>query len=186
MNASGDGHQPILEPLDDAEDHVRGPADGRLILEYGDYGCPYSRGRFTRSNLSSRSGRGYSLRVPPFPTDRHSPHAFAAAAAAEAASLQSRFWDLHELLFHRQKALEEDDLQRYAAELGLDLARFVRERTCDRVGADRRDVDSGMAWTRCAAHRPCSSTVSFTPAATTLLPSPRHWPAELPPPRQLQ
>src|SRR5260221_8587416 len=32
-------------------------------------------------------------------------HALAAAAAAEAAARQGRFWDMHELLFHRQKAL---------------------------------------------------------------------------------
>jgi hypothetical protein len=32
-----------LTPLDDDVDHVRGPAAGRLILEYGDYECPFSR-----------------------------------------------------------------------------------------------------------------------------------------------
>ena len=81
-----------------------------------------------------------------FPLVEIHPHAFAAAAAAEAAALQDRFWDMHELLFHRQKALEEDDLRRYAAQLGLDVARFDR----DRSGADvqariRRDVESGLA-----------------------------------------
>jgi len=70
----------------------------------------------------------------------------AAAAAAEAAALQGRFWDMHETLFHHQKALDDDDLRRYAADLGLDVALFDR----DRVGAGvlgrvRRDVESGMA-----------------------------------------
>jgi protein-disulfide isomerase len=70
----------------------------------------------------------------------------AAAAAAEAAALQGRFWDMHALLFHRQHALEDDNLQRYATQLGLDLARFEQ----DRSGADvarrvRRDVESGTA-----------------------------------------
>ena len=41
------------------------------------------------------------------------PHALAASAAAEAAALQDRFWEIHELLFHRQKALDDDDLLRY-------------------------------------------------------------------------
>ena len=36
---------------------------------------------------------------------------------------------MHELLFHRQKALEDDDLQGYAAQLELDMARFDRDRT---------------------------------------------------------
>jgi protein-disulfide isomerase len=53
---------------------------------------------------------------------------------------------MHDLLFHRQKALEDDDLKRYAAQLELDVARFDP----DRSGADiqariRRDVKSGLA-----------------------------------------
>jgi len=53
---------------------------------------------------------------------------------------------MHELLFHRQKALEEDDLLRYAAELGLDVARFDSDRTSAEVlERVRRDVESGIA-----------------------------------------
>src|SRR6185437_2656980 len=80
-----------------------------------------------------------------FPLTGIHPHALAAAAAAEAAALQGRFWDMHELLFHRQKALEGADLLRYAARLGLDVAAFDRDRT-SRAVADRirREVDSGL------------------------------------------
>ena len=81
-----------------------------------------------------------------FPLTGIHPHALAAAAAAEAAARQGRFWDMHELLFHRQKALEDADLLGYAAQLGLDVAAFDRDRTSSAV-ADRirRDVDSGLA-----------------------------------------
>src|SRR3954465_6096732 len=34
---------PTVGPLDERVDHVRGPADAPLIIEYGDYECPYSR-----------------------------------------------------------------------------------------------------------------------------------------------
>ena len=51
---------------------------------------------------------------------------------------------MHELLFHRQKALEDDDLQRYATELGLDLQRFDNDRAGPVVQARiQRDVASG-------------------------------------------
>ena len=74
------------------------------------------------------------------------PHALAAAAAAEAAALQGRFWDMHELLFHHQKALDDDDLRRYAAQLELDVARFDEDRfSADVLRRIRRDVESGMA-----------------------------------------
>jgi hypothetical protein len=53
---------------------------------------------------------------------------------------------MHELLFARQKALEDADLLTYAAEFGLDVAAFDRDRA-SRAVADRirRDVDSGLA-----------------------------------------
>jgi len=35
-----------MEPLDDSIDHVRGGSSGRVIVEYGDYECPYSRKAF--------------------------------------------------------------------------------------------------------------------------------------------
>src|SRR5262249_8767648 len=80
-----------------------------------------------------------------FPLTGIHPHALAAAAAAEAAARQGRFWDMHELLFHRQKALENGDLRGYAAQLGLDVAAFDRDRASTAV-ADRirREVDSGV------------------------------------------
>jgi protein-disulfide isomerase len=53
---------------------------------------------------------------------------------------------MHELLFHRQKALADDDLRRYAAELELDVARFDSDRAGAVVlGRVRRDTRSGLA-----------------------------------------
>jgi protein-disulfide isomerase len=53
---------------------------------------------------------------------------------------------MHELLFHRQQALEDQDLRDYAAELGLDLERFDADRAGAAVLARiRRDVESGLA-----------------------------------------
>jgi protein-disulfide isomerase len=53
---------------------------------------------------------------------------------------------MHELLFHRQKALEDDDLRRYAAELELDLEQFDQDRAGTGVlRRIHRDVESGLA-----------------------------------------
>jgi protein-disulfide isomerase len=136
-----------MEPIDEAIDHVRGSAAGRLILEYGDYECPYSRRAFREIERVERQvGDGVRFAFRHFPLTEIHPHALAAAAAAEAAALQGRFWDMHGLLFHRQSALENEDLRRYAAELELDVARF----DSDRIGATvlrrvGRDVGSAMA-----------------------------------------
>ena len=147
LNATPGDREPALAPLDENVDHVRGSPAGRLILEYGDYECPYSRQAF-RAIEQIEQQRGGNLRFAfrHFPLTSIHPHALAAAAAAEAAALQGRFWDMHELLFHRQRALEDGDLRGYAAQLGLDVAAFDRDRASSAV-ADRirRDVDSGLA-----------------------------------------
>jgi protein-disulfide isomerase len=136
-----------LEPLDQGVDHVRGPTVGRLILEYGDYECPYSRQAFREiERVEQQVSGGIRFAFRHFPLVEIHPHAFAAAAAAEAAAVQDRFWDMHELLFHRQKALEDDDLQRYAAQLRLDVPRFEQDRSSsDVLRRIRRDVESGLA-----------------------------------------
>jgi protein-disulfide isomerase len=137
----------MMDWLDEAVDHVRGGLEGRLIVEYGDYECPYSRRAFRAiERVGSQLGDRVRFAFRHFPLVDIHPHALAAAAAAEAAALQDRFWEMHELLFHRQQALEDDDLRGYGAELDLDLERFE----ADRAGAGvlariRRDVESGLA-----------------------------------------
>jgi protein-disulfide isomerase len=137
----------LMQPVDDAIDHVRGGTAGRVLVEYGDYECPYSRAAYREiQRVERRLGDGLRFCFRHFPlTDIH-PHALAASCAAEAASHQDRFWEMHDLLFHRQEALEDDDLRSDAAQLELDGAQFDR----DRGGADvlariRRDVESGLA-----------------------------------------
>ena len=146
-NATPDDRQLTLAPLDEKVDHVRGSPAGRLVLEYGDYECPYSRQAFHAiEHVEQQLGGNVRFAFRHFPLTGIHPHALAAAAAAEAAALQGRFWDMHELLFHRQKALGDGELRGYAAQLGLDVAAFDRDRASIEV-ADRirRDVDSGLA-----------------------------------------
>jgi len=114
--------------------HVRGPADAPLILEYGDYECPYSRAAFRAiEQVEAKLDGRLRFAFRHFPLTEIHPHALAAAVAAEAAAAQERFWDMHGLLFHRQKALEDADLRSYAAELGLDLERFDDDRGSEAV-----------------------------------------------------
>jgi protein-disulfide isomerase len=139
--------RPGLAPIDEEVDHARGPTAGRVILEYGDYECPYSRQAFQAIERVEQELNGrirFAFRH--FPLVQIHPQAFGAAAAAEAAAMQDSFWAMHELLFHCQTALEDDDLRQYADQLGLDVARFDQ----DRVGPDvrrriRRDVETGLA-----------------------------------------
>lgn len=53
-------------------------------------------------------------------------NAMIAAEAVLAAHAQGKFWPMHDKMFENQRALAREDLERYAQELGLDMARFRR------------------------------------------------------------
>ena len=76
--------RPGLDPVDEEVDHARGPTAGRLILEYGDYECPYSRQAFRAIEYVEQELNGrvrFAFRH--FPLVQIRPHAFGAAAAAD-------------------------------------------------------------------------------------------------------
>jgi protein-disulfide isomerase len=111
------------------QDHVQGVVSTETTLvEYGDFECPYTRrARPVVRRLRQEFGDRLLFVFRSFPLTRIHPHAEAAAEAAEAAAAQGHYWEMHDMLFDNQRALEDEDLRRYASELGLDMARFDRE-----------------------------------------------------------
>jgi len=135
-----------MEALDPKVDHVRGGANGRALVEYGDYECPFSRQAYREiQRLEHELGDAMRFAFRHFPLTEIHPHAAGAAAAAEAAAIQGRFWDMHDHLYRHQHALEVEDLSRYAIDLGLDVERFDADRGAEAV-LERviRDFRSGM------------------------------------------
>jgi protein-disulfide isomerase len=110
-------------------DHVQGPPDAPVTLvEYGDYECPdCGRAYPIVKQIRQRMGRRLRFVFRNFPLREVHPHAQHAAEAAEAAGAQGGFWTMHDRLFERQFALDDDALVEYATELGLDAARFRAE-----------------------------------------------------------
>ena len=118
----------LTPPVND-RDHSQGPADAPVTLvEYGDYECPYcGEAYLIVKALQKRLGDQLRLVFRNFPLSQAHPHAEHAAEAAEAVGDQGMFWEMHDLLYENQQALEDEDLLRYAAALGLDVARFTRD-----------------------------------------------------------
>jgi Na+/H+ antiporter NhaA len=134
----------LAVPVDPERDHIRGPDDAKVtLLEYGDLECPYcgQAEAVIRELLSDFGEIRYVWRHLPL-GDVH-PNAQAAAEAAEAASAQGRFWDMHDLLLSQQDQLTVKDLIVAARSLELDVDKF-REYLRKRKGAPRiaEDVES--------------------------------------------
>src|SRR5437016_6811839 len=132
--------------------HIRGNPDAPVTLEeYGDFQCPPC-GMFAAFVGQLKKEYDSRLRVVfrNFPLGVHE-HAREAALAAEAAGLQSHFWEMHDVLYREQetwsKAPNARELfESYAGTIGLDLNKFRKdmdgEKTRERVEADRQRGES--------------------------------------------
>jgi protein-disulfide isomerase len=110
------------------------------VIVYGDYECPYC----AQTDLLL-GGLEIRLVFRHFPVVSKHPRARVLASAAEAASLQSQFWPMHDSLYGDQGRLDDPHLWNRAKRLGLDLDRFEEDRRGE-VVAERvqRDFASGV------------------------------------------
>lgn len=110
-------------------DHIQGPIDAPImLLEYGDYECPYCGEAYpVVKAVQKRLGARLCFAFRNFPLVNSHLHAQHAAEAAEAAGAQGRFWEMHDLLYENQDALEDADLSEYASMLGLNAERLMKE-----------------------------------------------------------
>jgi len=116
------------------------------LVEYGDYECPYCGAAYPIvKELQARMRDRLRFVFRNFPITTSHPHAEQAAEAAEAAAAQSRFWEMHDLLYENQRRLRDQDLHAYAEQLGLDVERFDQD-LAEHVHAPRvrEDFMSGV------------------------------------------
>ena len=129
--------------------HIRGKSDAPITLEeFGDFECPPC-GKLSEPINKLEQDYHSRLRIifHHFPFATH-PHARPAAFASEAAGLQGRFWEMHDVLYREQaawsKAVDAQSLfSSYAGMLGLKVDRFKRDMDSDevkkRVDADQQE-----------------------------------------------
>ena len=107
-----------LTPPVSERDHIAGPADAPVTLvEYGDYECPYCGMAYPIVKAAQkRLGAELRFVFRNFPLKEIHPHAQHAAEAAESAAAQGKFWEMHDVIFEHQHALEDADLVAYASD----------------------------------------------------------------------
>jgi len=117
-------------------DHVRGSADAKVVIvEYGDFQCPYCGNIHPATQtITSLYGDSIAFVFRNFPLATLHPNARAASAAAEAAGLQGKYWEMHDTLYEGQSAWEGAGATErtavfngYAEQLDLDLAKFQED-----------------------------------------------------------
>src|SRR2546428_2424801 len=142
--------------MDKAESvHILGPPDAPVTLEeFGDFQCPPC-GKL--SDPINQIERDYHPRLRliffHFPLINHQ-YAREAAYASEAAGLQGRFWEMHDLLYREQsiwtKVVDVRSLfNSYAGILGLNTDHFKKDMESDQVKArvasdQKRGVELGV------------------------------------------
>jgi len=144
----------LAAPVDPERDHIRGDDNAPVTLvEYGDFECP-NCGQAEPVVRELLNDFGHDLRYVfrHLPLSDVHPHAQLAAEAAEAADDQGAFWEMHDLLFDNQSALEPMHLIGFAQELGLDVQAFTdqlrRHEHAGRIASDVDDADlSGVSGT---------------------------------------
>ena len=113
----------------------RKPPAGVVVTleEFGDYQCPPCGALHpTLKQLKQEFGPNLNFIFRNLPLTTIHKNALAAAEAAEAARVQDHFWEMHDLLYENQD-LWKDDINprsiflKFAADLGLDTARFTRD-----------------------------------------------------------
>lgn len=118
-----------LIPAVNSNDHIYGDPDAIIeLVEYGDYECPYcGRAYPIVKNIQRKLGNHLKFVFRNFPLSKIHPHAFAAAVSTEAAALQNKFWEMHDIVFENQKNLDAENIFLLAKKIGLDLEQFKND-----------------------------------------------------------
>ncbi len=143
------------------DDYVSGdnPAAALTIIEYSDFQCPYcAQLAPVLEQLRQKYPQDVRIAFRYFPLPSH-PLSIIAASAAEAAAMQGKFWQMHDVLFSKQgdwASMTDADFQKWvtdqADKLGLDKAKFTQDMTSQAVKdkittAQKHGTDIGIPGT---------------------------------------
>ncbi|OGP60545.1 MAG: hypothetical protein A2V67_15160 [Deltaproteobacteria bacterium RBG_13_61_14] len=131
----------------DLSNHVpRGNPEAKVtIVEFSDFQCPYCQ-RMANSleEILKEYPNDVKLYFKHRPLNSIHPHAQGAAEAAFAAAAQGKFWQMHDVIFKNRAALDQASLEKYAAEIGLDMNKF-KAAMQDHAYKDQVDKDAKEA-----------------------------------------
>lgn len=123
-------------------DNFTGKKDAKVVLiEYGDYQCPGCKTTAPKARAVAEKYKDHlTLVFRNFPITSLHPNARAAAAAVEAAGLQGKFWEMHDLVFENQVEWQSANVSErtdvfagYSSQLGLDVDKFKEDLASEKI-----------------------------------------------------
>jgi len=136
-----------LKPEVGSNDHITGaPSAAITIVEFGDYQCPHCAHAYPIiKEIEQTFGDQIRFVFRHFPLQEAHEFAFQAALAAEAASLQNKFWEMHDAIYDNQYRLSDDLFQELAETIGLDIEQFEKDIQTEAVKQKvEDDFESGV------------------------------------------
>jgi len=141
-NNSNSGSGSSTQPTN----HVEGTGEtGVKLVEYGDYECPYCSEYYAVvKQVEQKFNNQIYFQFRNLPLTQIHPNAMSSARAAEAAGLQNKFWQMHDLLYQNQDpsgqtgwVASSDALDQYfvgyAQQLGLNVTQFKNDYKSNKV-----------------------------------------------------
>lgn len=146
--------------IEKIKDHKKGNSEAKVALvEYSDFQCPACGVYYPIvKKLVDEYGDKIEFTYKNFPLRNIHKNADLAARAAEAAGMQGKFWEMHDMLFENQKDWSEKEagsiFNNYAKKIGLNVDQFKKDIASEDVKAKvQNDFDGGV-----------SSGVNYTPS----------------------
>ncbi len=115
-------------------DAIKGPANAKVtIVEFSEFQCPFcKRVNPTMDQIVKEYGKDVRIVFKHNPLSFHKDAPYASQAAL-AAGKQGKFWEMHDMLFENQRQLKPEDIEKYAQELGLNMAKFKADAESDAI-----------------------------------------------------
>lgn len=134
-----------------ATKHIEGQGkSGVTLVEYGDYQCPFCGEAYpVVKQVENQFADQIYFQFRNFPLTNLHQNAFAAARAAEAAGMQGKFWQMHDLLYENQNQWSSSSnpstlFDQYAKQLGLNVTKFQKDYQSSKVNdAINADIAAG-------------------------------------------
>jgi protein-disulfide isomerase len=136
-----------LKEMVGTNDHILGPSNGSVTLvEYGDFQCPHCRiAHFLVERVLREMGENVRFVFRNFPLREVHASAFIAATASEAAGIQNKYWEMHNLLFENQDKLDRHFILKMAKDLAVDLDQFENDWESEKIMYKvESDFESGI------------------------------------------